>query len=79
MGHHQLIHVSIIFLLINFWEIRNLFNFSEFNEEEQLLMKNFLNLQTDEFIKNAEDSQKKIEMSIDSLLNTINQKVDDPM
>ena len=82
MGRFQLINVSIVFLLITFWEITNHLYFEELTEEEKQELENLYvttNQQTVEILKSAEESKKKIDLSVDRLLNTINQKVNDPM
>ena len=82
MNRRQLIDVSFFFLLINFWEIRNHLNCVELNEEGNQKRENLMvttNQQTVEILKSAEESKQKIDSSVDSLLNTINKKVNDPM
>ena len=82
MGRHQLICISFVFLLITFLEFRNQISFEELTEEEKQDMENLMvttNQQTIEILKSAEESKKKIDSSVDSLLNIFNQKVNDPM
>ena len=82
MDRHLLICISFVLLLINFWEIRKHLNFGELNEEGKQNMENLFmttNTQTVEILNSAQESKQKIDSSVDSLLNTINQKVNDPM